>query len=73
MLYVAGIFANIYPQQWPSYVGKYSSTMEHMSGGQNYLFPAAAMGKTGSPPIGCEDFRSLITSSRKCCSLNYYK
>ena len=41
----------------------------HMSGGQNYLFPAIATGETGSSPIGCEDFRSLITSSSKRCSL----
>ena len=36
-----------------------------MSGGQNYLFPVIAAGKAGSSPIGCEDFRSLITSGRK--------
>ena len=45
----------------------------YMSGRQNYLFPVIATGKTGSSPIGCEDFRSLITSSRKCCSMYYYK
>ena len=41
----------------------------YMSGGQNYLFLAIATGETGSSPIGCEDFRSLITSSSKRCSL----
>ena len=32
--------------------------------------PVIATGKTGSSPIGCEDFRSLIISGRKCCSLH---
>ena len=31
--------------------------------------PAIATGETGSSTIGCEDFRSLITSSSKRCSL----
>jgi len=32
MLHGAGIFTYIYPSnvKWPSFVGKYSSTMEHM-------------------------------------------
>ena len=30
MLHGAGIFTNICPKKWPSFVGKYSSTMEHL-------------------------------------------
>jgi hypothetical protein len=30
MLHGAGLFTNIYRKKWPSHVGKYSSTMEHI-------------------------------------------
>ena len=52
---------------------KYQQEMDlngiDMSGGQNYLFTVIATGKTGSSPIRCEDFGSVIPSGRKCCSL----
>ena len=65
-----GAVGQAWHEAWGNFYGStiYIYMYMYMSGGQNYLFTVIATGKTGSFPIGCEDFRSLITSSSKCCS-----